>query len=185
MNTSPSSLFWVHDDEHQFMKVGHLLATTTKQLTVLCSLMFPDLKQVIVKAEEFVTTLQQIHSTTKQQLEDANAKYKQVADVKRRHVEFEVGDFVWAILTKECFPTSDYNKLAEGQIGPVEIMAKINPNAYLLKLPSHIRTVDVFNVKLLFPYHGDSYDEEELNSGTNSSQPMEDDATGIAHSFLF
>ncbi|CAL2248659.1 unnamed protein product [Prunus armeniaca] len=71
-----------------------------------------DLKRVNIKAEEFVATLQQIHLTTKQLLEDANAKYKQVADVKRRHVEFEVGDFVWAILTKDRFPAGEYNKLA-------------------------------------------------------------------------
>ncbi|KAH0983029.1 hypothetical protein GBA52_010206, partial [Prunus armeniaca] len=45
----------------------------------------PDLKRVTIKAEEFVATLQQIHSTTKQRLEDANVKYKQVADVKHRH----------------------------------------------------------------------------------------------------
>ncbi|CAB4273186.1 unnamed protein product [Prunus armeniaca] len=138
-----------------------------------------------INRKEFVATLQQIHSTTKQRLEDANVKYKQVADVKHRHVEFEVGDFVWAILTKDHFPAREYNKLAARKISPVEIVAKINPNAYRLKLPSHIRNADVFNVKHLCPYHGDSSDEEELNSGMNSSQLVEDDATRIAHNFLF
>ncbi|CAL9017672.1 unnamed protein product [Prunus brigantina] len=52
-----------------------------------------------------------------------------VADVKHRHIEFEVGDFVWAILTKDRFPTGEYNKLVARKIGPVEIVAKINPNA--------------------------------------------------------
>ncbi|CAL9031836.1 unnamed protein product [Prunus brigantina] len=72
-------------------------------------------------------------------LKDANAKYKQVADVKSRHAEFEVGDFVWAILTKYRFPVGEY-KLAARKISPVEIVAKINLNAYRLKLPSHLCT---------------------------------------------
>ena len=36
-------------------------------------------------------------------LVQAAAKYKSSADKKRRHVEFEVGDYVWAILTKDHF----------------------------------------------------------------------------------
>ncbi|CAB4311937.1 unnamed protein product [Prunus armeniaca] len=97
-------------------------------------------------------------------LEDANAKYKQVADVKSRHVEFEVGDFLWAILTKYRFPAGEY-KLVARKISLVEIVAKMNLNAYPLKLPSHLCTADVFNVKHHFPYHGDSSNNEDLNSG--------------------
>ena len=50
----------------------------------------------------------------------------------------------------------EYNKLATRKIGPSEILEKINPNAYQLKLPSHMRTFDVFNVKHLVPYRGDN-----------------------------
>ena len=63
---------------------------------------------------------------------------KSSADKKRRHVEFEVGDYLWAILTKEYFSVGDYNKLSAKQIGLMEIVEKINPNAYWLKLPRHI-----------------------------------------------
>ncbi|VVA19669.1 Hypothetical predicted protein [Prunus dulcis] len=122
--------------------------------------------------------------TWQQRLEDANAKYKQVTDVKRQHVEFEVSGFAWAILTKDRFLTGEY-KLATRKIAPVKIVAKINLNAYRLKLPSHLRTADVFNVKHRFHYHGDSSDEEDLNSGTNSSQPRDDNAARITHNFLF
>ena len=69
-------------------------------------------------------------------------------------MEFEVGDFVWAVLTKDHFSMGDYNNFSAKKIGPVEIVEKINPNAYRLKLPSHIRTTDVFNVKHLIPYGG-------------------------------
>ena len=59
---------------------------------------------------------------------------------------------VWAILTKDRFPVGEYNKLAARKIGHLEILEKINPNAYRLKLPSHMRTSDVFNVKALFGF---------------------------------
>ncbi|GJS71809.1 putative reverse transcriptase domain-containing protein [Tanacetum coccineum] len=54
----------------------------------------------------------------------------------------------------------EYNKLSTKKIGPLEIIEKIDSNAYRLKLPSHIRCFDVFNVKHLFPYHGDSSDDD-------------------------
>ena len=107
----------------------------------------------------------------------ANLKYKQAADQKRRHVEFEEGDFVWAVLTKDRFTVGEYNKLSAKKIGPVEIVEKINPNAYRLKLPSHIRCSDVFNVKHLLPYYGESSDDEPVgNSRANFVYPGGNDA---------
>ena len=116
----------------------------------------PDLKHVNVKAEDLITQIQEIHTATAKHLQEASAKYKQTADKKRRVVEFEIGDFVWAILTKDRFPVGEYNKLAARKIGPLEILEKINPNAYRLKLPSHMRTSNVFNVKHLVPYRGEN-----------------------------
>ncbi|PKI67381.1 hypothetical protein CRG98_012225 [Punica granatum] len=104
----------------------------------------------------------------------ASVGIKAVADRRRRHVEFEVGDFVWAVLTNDRFSAGDYHKLAARRIGPVEIVEKINSNAYRRKLPSHIRTADVFNVKHLIPYTGDSSDDDD--SRTNSLHPWENDA---------
>ncbi|GJV36248.1 hypothetical protein Tco_1408725 [Tanacetum coccineum] len=63
------------------------------------------------------------------------------------------------------------------KIGPLEIVEKINSNAYRLKLPSHIRCSDVFNVKHLLPYHGDSSDDDlVVNSRANFVYPGENDA---------
>jgi hypothetical protein len=134
------------------------------------------------KAEDFVTQLQDVHNLTRQNLLESVAKFKRDADQKRRLVDFEVGDFVWVVLTKDRFPIGEYNKLSPRKIGPVEIIEKINSNAYRLKLPSHIRTADVFNVKHLVPFHGDSSSEDAdfPNSWPNSSQHGEDDADRIA-----
>jgi hypothetical protein len=90
---------------------------------------------------------------------------------------------VWAILTKDRFPVREYNKLAVRKVGLVEIITKISPNAYQLKLLSHIKTSDVFNVKHLVPFIKDS-SEEDANSRTNSLQPGEDDVDQIASKFM-
>ena len=142
----------------------------------------PNRTRIHGKAEDFVQGLREVHQQVQQNLSQAAAKYKLDADKKRRHLEFDVGDFVWAVLTKDRFAVGDYNKLAAKKIGPLEIIEKINPNAYRLKLPSHIRTHDVFNVKHLFPFHGDSSDDDTVgNSRTNFSQPGENDAAAVDH----
>ncbi|KAJ8630683.1 hypothetical protein MRB53_024006 [Persea americana] len=139
----------------------------------------PDLQRVPKKAEDLIVAIQEVHKNTQHNLLEAAAKYKHVADKKRRLVEFEVGDFVWAILTKDQFSVGEYNKLAARKIGPLEIIAKINSNDYRLKLPSHIRTLDVFNVKHLVPYHGDSSEDETANSRANSLPPGGSDVVQI------
>ncbi|GJY92167.1 putative reverse transcriptase domain-containing protein [Tanacetum coccineum] len=122
------------------------------------------------KVQDFVAGLHDVHKVVHENLVRANSKYKQDADHKRRHVDFEEGDFVWAVLTKDRFPVGEYNKLSAKKIGPLEIVEKINSNAYRLKLPSHIRCYDVFNVKHLIPYHGDSFDDDlAMNSRKNFS----------------
>ncbi|KAL6558738.1 hypothetical protein OROMI_019088 [Orobanche minor] len=42
-----------------------------------------------------------------------------------------------------------------------EVIEKINPNAYRLRLSSHIHTADVFNVKHLVPFPGDNSSIDE------------------------
>ncbi|XP_022883343.1 uncharacterized protein LOC111400135 [Olea europaea var. sylvestris] len=66
-----------------------------------------------------------------------------------------------AMLTKDRVPAHKYNKLTAKKIGPLEVIEKINPNAYRLKLPSHILTSDVFNIKHLVPFRGDNSDDDE------------------------
>ena len=68
------------------------------------------------------------------------------------------------------------------KVGPVEIVEKINPNAYRLRLSSYIRTADVFNVKHLIPFAGDSSDDD--HSRMNSVYPGENDADEIAIRFM-
>ncbi|KAH7569029.1 hypothetical protein JRO89_XS06G0091100 [Xanthoceras sorbifolium] len=132
------------------------------------------------KAEDFVHSLQEVHKQLQENLSHSAERYKLAADKKQRHLEFDMDDFVWAVLTKDRFAMGEYHKLAARKIGPLEILEKINPNAYHLKLPTHIRTHDVFNIKHLIPFRGDSFDDEAVgNSRLNFLQPGENDAAVI------
>ncbi|GJW20649.1 putative reverse transcriptase domain-containing protein [Tanacetum coccineum] len=122
--------------------------------------------------QDFVEGLHEVHKVVHDNLVRANPKYKQDANQKRLQVDFDVGDFVWDVLTKDRFSVGEYNKLSAKKIGPLENVEKINSNAYHLKLPSHIQCSDVFNVKHLLPYHGDSSDDDLVgNSRTNCVYP--------------
>nr|GEW03622.1 putative reverse transcriptase domain-containing protein [Tanacetum cinerariifolium] len=161
--------------------LGNLLSTGFSPFQVVYSatprdpldLMTPQVSSFVPKkVQDFVAGLHDVHKAVRDNLVRANSKYKQDADEKRRHVDFEVGDFVWAVLTKDRFPVGEYNKLSAKKIGPLEIVEKMNSNAYRLKLPRHIRCSDVFNVKHLLPYHGNSFDEDSVgNSRTNFVYP--------------
>ncbi|GJY28280.1 hypothetical protein Tco_0404047 [Tanacetum coccineum] len=132
--------------------------------------------QWLKKGTEFEDKLEigdEVHRVVHDNLVRGNSEYKQDAD----QVYFEVGDFVWAVLTKDYFSVGEYNKLSTKKIGPLEIIEKIDSNAYRVKLPSHIRCFDVFNVKHLFPYHGDSSDDDlVVNSRANFVYPRGNEA---------
>ncbi|KAG2332572.1 hypothetical protein Bca52824_003752 [Brassica carinata] len=85
-------------------------------------------------------------------LETSVQKYKAAADAHRRRLIFEVGDLVWAVLTRDRMPAHSYNKLKAKKIGPLEVLERINDNAYRLRLPADITTSDVFNIKYLSRY---------------------------------
>ena len=112
----------------------------------------PDITRDHGQAIDFVANLSFLHAQVHDNLQTSSAKYKIEADRHRRDVHFSVGDLVWAVLTKDRFPARTYNKLKARKIGPLEILEKINANAYRVKLPPDVRSSDVFNVKHLFPY---------------------------------
>ncbi|XP_020872641.1 uncharacterized protein LOC110226211 [Arabidopsis lyrata subsp. lyrata] len=69
---------------------------------------------------------------------------------------------------QDRFPLCEYNKLKSRKIGPLEVVERINANAYRVKLPPHLRTSDVFNVKYLSPFRGDN---DTLGSWSNPLSP--------------
>ena len=133
----------------------------------------PDRVRLHGGAEAFMEKVIETHEQTTSNLETSTQKYKAAADTHRRRLVFEVGDLVWAVLTRDRMPAHSYNKLKAKKIGPLEVLERINDNAYRLQLPADITTSDVFNVKYLSRYFPP---EQPSDSRSNPLHPGGPDA---------
>ena len=87
----------------------------------------------------------------------AQNRMKQQADQHRTEREFEVVDWVFVRLQPyKQFPLKQQgkNKLAPKFYGPYQIIQKISPITYELKLPDKSRIHNVFHVSNLKKYVG-------------------------------
>ena len=85
--------------------------------------------------ENMINRIQPMQEEVRQKLEATNAKYKEVANKKRREKIFNVGDLVLVYLRKERFPIGTYKKLKDKKYGPFQITKKINNDTYVVALP--------------------------------------------------
>ncbi|CAA7022315.1 unnamed protein product [Microthlaspi erraticum] len=92
----------------------------------------PDPSRLHGQASDFVDALKATHEQVSTNLSHSAEKYKSRADSRRREVIFEPGDLVWVVLTKDCMPLHEYNKLRSRKIGPIQVVERINNNAYRL-----------------------------------------------------
>lgn len=95
----------------------------------------PDITQSHGHAATFVESLAKIHTITLVNLKTPTTKYKDAADKHRRHVVFDIGNLVWVYFMRDRLPAHAYNKLKSKRVGPVEVLERINDNAYRLHLP--------------------------------------------------
>jgi hypothetical protein len=112
----------------------------------------PCIRQLSVQDDGMTDYLHGIHELINKTIIDNNAWYKTLANTHHKIIVFDVGDQVWAILTRDRFPVGGYNKFKERKIRSYKVLQKINDNVYRLRLPIHLKTFDVFNVKHLTPY---------------------------------
>ncbi|PKU80749.1 hypothetical protein MA16_Dca023446 [Dendrobium catenatum] len=116
-------------------------------------------------AEQFATMLLEV----RQQLTKSNAKYKEAADRHRKEWKFSPGDLVMVRLRRERFPQGAYSKLSQRKVGPFAVLKQINPNAYVVDLPSHYNTSTTFNVGDLMAYHPPDAAPTNLSSSESDS----------------
>ncbi|KAL0553926.1 hypothetical protein IC582_007830 [Cucumis melo] len=112
----------------------------------------------------------------------AQSRQKSYADVRRKDLEFEVGDMVFLKVApmKGVLRFAKKGKLSPRFVGPFEILERIGPVAYRLALPPSFAAVhDVFHISMLRKYVADPthvVDFEPLQISENLSyeeQPVE------------
>ena len=97
-------------------------------------------------------------SLIRQRLLTAQSRQKSYADVRRRPLEFEVGDHVFLkVMPKRgVVRFGKRGKLSPRFIGPFEILERIGTIAYQLALPPSMTSVhEVFHVSMLRKYTPD------------------------------
>ncbi|XP_052486502.1 uncharacterized protein LOC128041175 [Gossypium raimondii] len=91
-------------------------------------------------------------------LKAASDRQKSYADLKRRDIEFSVGDRVFLKVSpwKKVLRFGRKGKLSPRFIGPYEIIERIGPVAYRLALPRELENIhNVFHVSMLRRYRSD------------------------------
>lgn len=106
------------------------------------------------EAKQQATDFLKLHQQVLDNIQKANAKYKQRADKGlMQREQFNIGDFVWVHLRKERFPKQRKSKLMPRAIGPYQIINKYGENAYKVDLPEEYGVSTTFNIGDCAPYH--------------------------------
>jgi hypothetical protein len=110
-------------------------------------------------AEDKAQQLEQVHADLRATLEQAQRKYKEFADRRRGETpNLAISSKVW-LLRRHDHRGRPSQKLDYRRDGPFEILEKINPVAYKLRLRANLKIHNVFHISLLVPYEEDSIDE--------------------------
>ena len=97
-------------------------------------------------------------SLIRQRLLTAQSRQKSYTDVRRRPLEFEVGDhiFLKVMSKREVVKVGKHGKLSPRFIGPFETLERIGTVAYRLALPPSMTGLhEVFHVSMLRKYTPD------------------------------
>ena len=97
-------------------------------------------------------------ATIRKRLKAASDRQKSYADLKRKDIEYEVGDKVFLKVSpwRKILRFGKKGKLSPRFIGPYEVLERIGPVVYRLALPPElIKLHDVFHVSMLWKYRSD------------------------------
>ncbi|KAA0036633.1 pol protein [Cucumis melo var. makuwa] len=131
---------------------------------------------------ELVQSTNEVILKIRSRMHTAQSRQKSYADVRRKDLEFEVGDKVFLKVApmRGVLRFERRGKLSPRFVGPFEILERIGPVAYRLVLPPSLSTVhDVFHVSMLRKYvpdpsHVVDYEPLEIDENLSyTEQPVE------------
>ncbi|KAL0546159.1 hypothetical protein IC582_016065 [Cucumis melo] len=131
---------------------------------------------------ELVQSTNEAIQKIRSRMHTAQSRQKSYADVRRKDLEFEVGDKVFLKVApmRGVVRFERRGKLSPRFVGPFEILERIGPVAYRLALPPSLSTVhDVFHVSMLRKYvqdpsHVVDYEPLEIDENLRYvEQPVE------------
>ncbi|KAL0537623.1 hypothetical protein IC582_026606 [Cucumis melo] len=131
---------------------------------------------------ELVQSTNEVIQKIRSRMHTAQCRQKSYADVRRKDLEFEVGDKVFLKVApmRGVVRFERRGKLSPRFVGPFEILERIGPVAYRLALPPSLSTVhDVFHVSMLRKYvpdpsHVVDYEPLEIDENLSyTEQPVE------------
>ena len=122
------------------------------------SICWIDLNEYKVIGPDIVKEIKEKVWVIQQRLKATSDRQKSYADLKRKDIEYEVGDKVFLKVSpwRKVLGFGKKGKLSPRFIGPYEILERIGPIAYHLALPSELAKLhNVLDVSMLRKYRSD------------------------------
>ena len=107
---------------------------------------------------EYLQEVEEKVRVIKNRLTEAADRQKSYADLKRKDIEYSIGDKVFLKVSpwKRILRFGRKGKLSPRFIGPYEVLERIGPVAYRLALPLELEKIhNVFHVSMLRRYRSD------------------------------
>ena len=145
------------------------------------SLCWTEVEESSITGPDLIRDTSEKVSLIRQRLLMAQSRQKSYADVRRRPLEFEVGDHVFLKVTpkKGVVRFGKRRKLSPRFIRPFEILERVGTVAYRLALPPSMSGVhEVFHISMLWRYTSDlahvvDWGEIEVDTdGTSEEGPV-------------
>ncbi|KAA3460467.1 DNA/RNA polymerases superfamily protein [Gossypium australe] len=117
-----------------------------------------ELKKRQVLGLELVAESEEKVSVIRARLKEASDRQKSYADLKRKEIEFDVGDQVFLKVSpwKKVMRFGRKGKFSPRFIRPYRVLKRVGQVAYQLELPSELKQMhDVFHVSMLRRYRSD------------------------------
>jgi len=112
------------------------------------------------RVRDFVIDLDELQSTLKEEIANAQRQYKPSADSCRQQLlDFQAGQVVF-VKSQYFQMTRPLKKLSEKYLRPYKIIAQPSPQSFTLRLPDTMRAVHpVFHVSMLEPATPNSFQQ--------------------------